>query len=53
MLTLVENQISDISILAGLTSLERLFLGDNPLLTSRQIEELRKALPNTEIYADY
>jgi len=52
-LNLDENQINDISVLTGLTNLKMLFLRNNPLLTSEQIEEFRKALPNIEIYFDY
>jgi hypothetical protein len=47
-LYLQSNQISDISPLAGLTNLERLHLRGNPI-PDRQIQELRAALPNTQI----
>ena len=51
-LVLFENQISDISALAGLKNLTTLFLENNPL-TAEQIAELREALPDTKIFADY
>jgi Leucine-rich repeat (LRR) protein len=52
-LSLSMTQISDISVLKELTNLTRLVLLEMPLLTSEQIAELRAALPNTEIIADY
>ena len=51
-LSLVGNQISDVRPLKGLTNLAFLMLGNNPL-TAEQIAELREALPNTQIFADY
>ncbi|MCL1795134.1 MAG: leucine-rich repeat domain-containing protein [Oscillospiraceae bacterium] len=43
------NRISDISALSGLVNLERLYLKNNPL-TQTQIDELRKMLPDCDIY---
>lgn len=51
-LLLYNNQISDTSELKKMTNLIRLDLTNNPL-TADQIAELREALPNTEIVADY
>ena len=51
-LSLVGNQINDVSPLKGLTNLGTLLLSHNPL-TAEQIAELREALPNTQIFADY
>ena len=48
-LTLERNSISDISVLENLNQLEKLYLYGNPL-TESQIDTLRAALPNCEIY---
>jgi len=48
-LDLSHNLISDISPLKELTGLKYLSLHNNPL-SERDIKELKKALPNTEIY---
>jgi len=48
-LVLDNNSISDVSALKGLTNLRRLYLEGNPL-TEHQIDELRKALPECEIF---
>ena len=48
-LVLENNSISDVSALKGLTNLRRLYLEGNPL-TEHQIDELRKALPECEIF---
>ncbi|MDR0964133.1 MAG: hypothetical protein LBM60_05920, partial [Clostridium sp.] len=44
------NNISDISVLAGLTKLDFLILANNPL-TQNQVDELQDALPNCYISA--
>ena len=46
MLILNSNQISDISVLAGLTNLERLYL---EAISGEQLWELQAILPNTNI----
>ena len=48
-LTLERNSISDISVLENLNQLENLYLWGNPL-TESQVDTLRAALPNCEIY---
>jgi hypothetical protein len=50
-LTLWHNEITDVTPLFGLTSLVGLGLSGNPL-TEEQIDELRDALPNCEIWFD-
>ena len=49
MLSLMNNNISDISPLKSFINLKRLYLQGNPL-TEDQIDELREALPNCDIY---
>jgi len=51
-LNLSNNQIGDVSALFGLTNLTHLNINANPL-THAQIQELRDALPNTEIFSDH
>jgi hypothetical protein len=52
LLILDNNQINEVSALKDLKNLTVLALRDNPISTE-QITELRQALPNTEIHADY
>lgn len=43
------NQINNISPLLSLTNLEKIYLGSNPL-SQAQVDELKAALPNCEVY---
>ena len=49
MLSLSNNQLTDVKGLEKLTQLEWLYLNNNPDLTKAQIDELRKALPKCKI----
>lgn len=50
-LNLAHNQISDLTPLEGLKQLKRLWISCNNV-TEEQINQLRKALPNTQIVSD-
>ncbi len=52
-LDLNDNQLTDVKGLEKLTQLKVLNLSRNPDLTKAQIAELRKALPNCEIYSSH
>ena len=49
MLSLSNNQLTDVTGLEKLTQLRLLTLKDNPDLTKAQIDELQKALPKCRI----
>tara|TARA_B100001123_G_C14947267_1_gene882247 strand:+ start:81 stop:698 length:618 start_codon:yes stop_codon:yes gene_type:complete len=52
-LNLLENQLTSVNGLEKLTQLEWLNLEDNPDLTKTQVDKLKKALPNCDIYSDF
>ena len=52
-LNLLENQLTSVNGLEKLTQLEWLNLEDNPDLTETQVDKLKKALPNCDIYSDF
>ena len=45
-----ENQIKDLSPLESLLRLKKLYIYENPNLTLYEVEKLKKALPNCEIF---
>ena len=49
-LNLGRNQIKDLSPLESLLRLKKLYIYENPNLTLYEIEKLKKALPNCEIF---
>jgi len=49
-LNLGRNQIKDLSPLKSLLHLKKLYIYENPNLTLYEIEKLKKALPNCEIF---
>ena len=49
LLSLYNNQLTDVKGLEKLSQLKELYLLDNPDLTKAQIDELKKALPNCRI----
>jgi hypothetical protein len=49
-LDLSYNPISDISVLKELTNLKSLRLYDNPYISKEQIDELKAALPNCQVF---
>lgn len=49
-LNLGRNQIKDLSPLKSLPHLKKLYIYENPNLTLYEVEELKKALPNCEIF---
>jgi len=48
-LFLFNNQITNLTPLAGLKGLKRLIIFDNPNLTKTEINKLKQALPNCKI----
>jgi len=51
-LSLENNQVNDVSVLLELSNLTHLHIKGNPLVFE-QVEELRQALPDTEIFSDH
>ena len=51
-LSLYKNQLTEVKGLEKLTQLKELTLLNNPSLTKAQIDELKKALPNCDIYSN-
>ena len=51
-LDLSSNQLTDVKGLEKLTKLTVLYLFENPDLTKAQIDQLKKALPNCEIWSN-
>ena len=49
-LNLGRNQIKDLSPLKSLLRLKKLYIYENPNLTLYEVEKLKKALPNCEIF---
>ena len=52
-LRLSQNQITDLSPLYGLGKLEDIWLKNNPGLAKESIDDLKRALPDCNIYHDY